>query len=103
MSPQTVAELRKLGVSDSAQRRLEFFFYADVEDNAQRLATALHGLGYQAEAKVAAGDSRLFVVTGWTTPIKMDDASVVQWAERMVRLGYAHDSEFDGWGTDAQQ
>ena len=103
MSPRTVAELRKLGVVDSAELRLEFFFYSSVEDNAQQLATALRDLGYQVEAKIAAGDSRLFVVTGWTNPIPMDDKSVVQWTERMVRLGYAHDSEFDGWGTNPQQ
>jgi len=103
MSPQTVAELRKLGVTESAKLRLEFFFYASVEANAQQLATALRDLGYQVEAKVAAGDSRLFVVTGWTSPIGMDDESVIQWTEKMVRLGYAHDSEFDGWGTNPQQ
>jgi hypothetical protein len=100
MAPQTVAELRKHGVAASARLRLEFFFYASVEANAQRLATALNELEYQAEAQIAAGDSRLFVVTGWTTPLGMDDESIVQWVEKMVRLGYAHDSEFDGWGVN---
>jgi regulator of RNase E activity RraB len=103
MSPQTVAELRKHGVTERAHLRLEVFFYANVERNAQQLAIALGDLGYQVEAKIAAGDSHLFVVTGWTSPIAMDDESVVQWTERMVRLGYAHDSEFDGWGTNPQQ
>jgi regulator of RNase E activity RraB len=103
MSPQTIAELRKHGVTESSKLRLEFFFYASIEDNAQQLAAALRDLGYHVEARIAAGDSRLFVVTGWTSPIGMDDESVVQWTERMVRLGYAHDSEFDGWGTNPQQ
>ena len=103
MSPLTVAELRKHGVTESTMLRLEFFFYASVEDNAQQLATALRDLGYRVEAKVAAGERRLYVVTGWTSPIGMDDECVLQWTERMVRLGYAHDSEFDGWGTNPQQ
>ena len=38
MSPQTIAELRKHGLSSSAALKLEFFFYTDAEQKAQQLA-----------------------------------------------------------------
>lgn len=103
MSPQTVAQLRKHGVTDQANLKLEFFFYTDKEAKGQALAKSLGDLRYQVECGPSAGDSRLVLVTGWTTPIKMSEGSVVEWTERMCRLGYEHDCEFDGWGTNPSQ
>jgi hypothetical protein len=103
MSPQTVAQLRKHGVTDQANLKLEFFFYTDKEAKGQALAKALGELRYQVECSPAAGDTRLVLVTGWTTPINMSEGSVVAWTEKMCRLGYEHDCEFDGWGTNPSQ
>lgn len=103
MSPQTVAQLRKHGVTDQANLKLEFFFYTDKESKGQPLAKALQELRYQVEFGPAAGDSRLILVTGWTAPITMSEGSVVEWTEKMCRLGYEHDCEFDGWGTNPSQ
>jgi len=103
MSPQTVAQLRKHGVTDQANLKLEFFFYTDIEAKGLALAKALQDLRYKVECGPAAGDSRLVLVTGWTTPIKMIDGLVVAWTEKMCRLGYEHDCEFDGWGTNPDQ
>jgi hypothetical protein len=103
MSPQTVAQLRKHGVTDRASLKLEFFFYTDKEAKGQSLAKALRDLRYQVECGPAAGDSRLVLVTGWTTPIMMSEGSVVEWTEKMCRLGHVHDCEFDGWGTNPSQ
>src|SRR5713101_7016590 len=69
MSPQTIAQLRKHGVTDDAILRLEFFFYTDAESKAQGLAESLQGLNYHLESKPWARAGRLFVVTGWTTSI----------------------------------
>lgn len=30
----------------------------------------------------------------------MDTRLVVEWTKEMCRLGYSHDAEFDGWGTN---
>ncbi len=103
MSPQTVAQLRKHGVTDQASLKLEFFFYTDKDGKGQALAKALQELRYQVECGPAAGDSRLVLLTGWTTPIKMSEGSVVEWTEKMCRLGYEHDCKFDGWGTNPGQ
>ncbi|MCH7726849.1 MAG: ribonuclease E inhibitor RraB [Planctomycetes bacterium] len=103
MSPQTVAQLRKHGVTDDMTLKLEFFFYTDIEEKAHALAAPLQKLNYKVETGPSAGDDKLILVTGWTVPIKMDDRSVVNWTEKMCRLGYKHDCEFDGWGTNPKQ
>lgn len=100
MTPQTMAQLRKHGVTEASMLRLEFFFYTDMESKAESLAAALKAMGYQAEAGRSAGDDKLFLVNGWTIPLKMDDPSVVNWTEQMCKRGYEHDCEFDGWGTN---
>jgi len=103
MSPQVVEELRKHGGTNDSTLKLEFFFYTDTEKKAQALATPLRQLDYQVDTGRSAGDDQLFLVTGRTVPIKMDDRSVVAWTENMCRLGYEHDCEFDGWGTNPIQ
>jgi hypothetical protein len=35
------------------------------------------------------------MITGWTTPIRMDEATVINWIETMCRLGFANDAKFD--------
>ena len=98
----TVAQLRKLGVTDSKSLKLEFFFYTDTEPKAQALETALKQLQYDAASQPSAGNSRQFVVTGWSTPIKMSESEVVSWTDKMCRTGFEHDAEFDGWGTSPE-
>ena len=41
MSPQTVAQLRKYGVTEDATLKLEFFFYTDTEEKASTLTKEL--------------------------------------------------------------
>jgi regulator of ribonuclease activity B len=103
MSPQTVTQLRTYGVTDDTSLKLEFFFYTNTEAKARGLANVLQGLEYKVESGPSAGDARQFLVTGWTTPIKMTDKAVVAWTDKMCRLGYEHDCEFDGWGTNPKQ
>ncbi|MFN0058452.1 MAG: ribonuclease E inhibitor RraB [Planctomycetota bacterium] len=103
MSPQTVAALRKHGVASDANLKLEFFFYTDTEAKALQLTEALQTLAYSVESGPSAGDARQFVVSGWTTPIRMTDEAVVDWTETMCHLGYEHDCDFDGWGTNPEQ
>ncbi len=103
MSPQTLAQLRQYNVTDNTTLRLEFFFYTDTEAKAKALAAALRELNYEVETGPSDGNEQLFLVTGWTDPLKMDNRSVVEWTEKMCRLGYEHDCEFDGWGTNPEQ
>jgi hypothetical protein len=99
LAPQTLAELRRHGVTSEATMRLEFFFYANSRPNADALNTRLTSLGYQSSANRNAHDRHLFVVNGWSTPLQMDEPNVVRWTQEMCRVGLEYDCEFDGWGT----
>jgi regulator of RNase E activity RraB len=102
MSPQTVAELHRIGVPPGATLRLEYFFYANTKANGEVLMAALLAKGYSSECHRAADGSGLFCITGWTAPIAVLDDPVIEWTAEMCRLGFAHDAEFDGWGTMPQ-
>jgi hypothetical protein len=103
MAPQTMTQLRKYGVTDETELKLEFFFYTNTEAKASELADALKKKGYAVERKPAARDKALQVITGWTAKMKMTDAIVIGWTREMCELGYASDCEFDGWGTNPKQ
>jgi hypothetical protein len=97
MTPQTLEALRRYGMEAEARLALEYFFYSKDKEHADGLARALEAQGYSAPS-VSKRDST-YLITGWTTPSAMDDASVLDWTRRMVGLGYENDCDFDGWGT----
>lgn len=103
MAPQTMGQLRKCGVTDETELKLEFFFYTNTEAKALELAEILKKKGYRVEQKPAAQDKTLQVITGWTGKMRMTDAIVIAWTREMCELGYASDCEFDGWGTNPKQ
>src|SRR6188474_3165819 len=75
LAPETLKHLKNYGVSDDSDLKLEFFFYAKMEDKAQMLAAALKKINYDVEFGKSAGDKKLFIITGWTTKMKMDDGT----------------------------
>jgi len=103
MTPQTLDQLRKLSVPADKELKLEYFFYTNTEDKAEQLATEIAKLNYIVQHGASAGDRKLFIVTGWTTRMKMADDVVKQWTKQMCELGYKFDCEFDGWGTEPDQ
>jgi hypothetical protein len=103
MTPQTIAQLREYGVTDHSQLKLEYFFYTNAKEKAAALARRLADMGYAGRHDNSASDKKQFVVSGWTTPMKMDDQTVLDWTSRMCEAGHDHDCEFDGWGTNPQQ
>ena len=103
MAPQTLAQLRQYDVSEQTELKLEYFFYTDTAAKAAALAGVLSQKGYTVEHGPSAGDKKLFIVTGWTRPMLMNEPTVVEWTRQMCRIGFEHDSEFDGWGTNPEQ
>jgi len=95
MTRQGLAQLREYGVDEDRELRLELFFYTNDPARAEALNSILVGLGYESQSGESERDPALFVTTGWTTPIRMDEASVINWIESMCRLGFANDAEFD--------
>lgn len=103
MSPQTLDQLRDHNVTEDTLLKLEFFFYTNTIEHAQSLAEELDSLGYSAEFGDSASNEKIKIVTGWTIPLKMSSQSVLEWTEKMCVLGFNHDCEFDGWGTNPEQ
>lgn len=103
MTPQTLAQLYEYGVSEDSELKLEYFFYTNSEDKAASLHKALVELGYSGEYGQSASDDSIYIVTGWTAPINMSKDSAVSWTESMCKIGFEHDAEFDGWGTNPEQ
>ncbi len=92
MTRQALAQLREY---EDRELRLEFFFYTNSSANAEALNSKLMDLGYDSRSGESAGDPALFMTTGWTTPIRTDEATVINWIETMCRLGFANDAIFD--------
>lgn len=104
MNSQTLAQLKNYGVNSDSELKLEFFFYTNEQDKASNLAIDLKALDYEIETvNKAVGDEKLWIVSGWTTKIKMDINSVTDWTTKMCNLGFEHDCDFDGWGTNPDQ
>lgn len=103
MTPETLEQLRNLGVTADKELKLEYFFYTNTAEKAKQLATEIENLNYTVQHGVSSGDKNLFIVTGWTTKMKMSDEVVKQWTKQMCELGYKYDCEFDGWGTEPDQ
>ena len=98
-APEILAQLRKMGVTSDKNLRVLFYFYTNSDSKAKVFDSKLIKLGYTAKPRPAATIKDQYVVTGWTTKIKMDSDAVIAWAKKMCELGYKFDCDFDGWET----
>lgn len=103
MSPLTLDQLRDYNVTEDTMLKLEFFFYTDSNEKAQLLAEDLKSIVYSVEFGDSAEDENMKIITGWSSPLKMSSQPVLDWTEEMCCLGFKHDCEFDGWGTNPEQ
>lgn len=103
LAPKTLTQLRDIGVTDDKELKLEFFFYSNSMDKVQNLSTELRKMNYDVEFGQSQGDKKLFISTGWTKKMKMDELTVKSWTKEMCELGYKFDCDFDGWGTTPEQ
>lgn len=103
MTRLTLGLLRKSGVPEGRLLRLEFFYYTNAQEKADAFVKSLKKIDYDANAQQSTRDPKKWLIDGWTTPIPMDEATLVQWTQEMCEAGFMHDCEFDGWGTNPQQ
>ena len=102
LTPQTLQQLRTYNVTPEKQRKLEFFFYTDTVEKAAALAMELKNKNYEVEHRPSASNAKVQIITGWTAEITMSDNTVLDWTREMCTLGFTHDCDFDGWGTNAE-
>jgi len=102
MTPQTLQHLRAYNVTPEKRRKLEFFFYTNTVEKAAALAAELKSKKYEVEHGPSASNGKVQIITGWTAEITMSDNTVLEWTREMCTLGFTHDCDFDGWGTNAE-
>lgn len=92
--------VKHFGAKDNSVLAIEFFFYADRQDDASNLAIELHRLGYEIYAVNEPGAiSKQWSITGITPKMSADDEAMYAWTVSMERLGINNNCTFDGWGT----
>ncbi len=88
MVTQTIEQLRKFDVNSKKELQLEYFFYSDTAEKAEKLANEMRKLNYTVYDGSSAGNKELFVINGLTTKMKMSDEDLIQWSKKMCELGY---------------
>ena len=103
MAPETLKQLRDLGVTETKELKLEYFFYTNTLEKSKIFADEIQKLNYSVKYGKSAGDKKLFIITGWTFKMPMSDYVVKEWVKKMCEIGYKYDCDFDGWGTEPDQ
>ncbi|OEC35814.1 Regulator of ribonuclease activity B [Pseudomonas cuatrocienegasensis] len=103
MSPQTLEQLYEYGVSSSQSLKLEYFYYTNEQNKALSLSEPLVSLGYTSEFRQLEDAPGIYLITGWSTPVQATSDKINEWTAYMCSLGFKHDCEFDGWGTNPEQ
>lgn len=88
---------KNFGTSFDEPQPLEFFFYAQTENEASDLLIDLHNLGYVTYG-VGECDAKRWSVIGATPPISIKENDFKFWIDMMYVLADKHSSQFDGWG-----
>jgi hypothetical protein len=95
ISTQAIYQFRNINPAEEKELKLEYFFYTNKAENTEPLIKEIEKLNYTVKQSLYQGDNKTFVVTGWTTKIKITDEVVKKWANQMCELGYQFDCEFD--------
>ena len=88
------------GTRNNAELSVEFFFYADKQDDASNLAIELNKLQYEiydVGEPLTAKDK--WSVIGATPKMCVADESMNSWTDQMEKLAEENNCVFDGWGT----
>lgn len=92
--------VKYFGTEDNSVLAIEFFFYAEFQDDASNLAIELHQLGYEIYGVNApSGTCKQWSITGSTPKMSADDEAMYAWTVSMEKLGMSNSCFFDGWGT----
>jgi hypothetical protein len=102
LTPQTLQQLRTYNITPEKRRKLEFFFYTNTTEKAAALAAELMNKNYEVQHRPSVSNAKVQIITGWTAEITMSDNAVLNWTREMCTLGFTHDCDFDGWGTNAE-
>jgi hypothetical protein len=106
MNKQSWAALQEYGVTDESELRLDFFYVAPSQAEAEGLRTFIEAeTDYDVRVGSQGGGfmkKKTWLVTGTTQPTKVTQEILDEWVAWMVAAGFEHGGcEFDGWGAQA--
>ena len=104
LNRQTWQGLQEHGVTEQSKLRLDFFYVAPGEQQAEALTEFLQReTDYDVAASSSGGGflkKKAWAVNGATQETEVSLAILDQWVEWMVAAGEEHGGcEFDGWGA----
>jgi hypothetical protein len=95
-----VLELAKMiGAKDEEEKEIEFFFYTRELNDALDLINHLKGLQYDVQCVPPEESRDMWLITGLTKKLKMNEQVIIKWTETMEAIAHCYSSNFDGWGT----
>jgi hypothetical protein len=103
MNRQTWTALQQRGVTEDTALRLDFFYVAAGEQQANALAELIRReTDYEVQAGSRGGGllkKQTWTVTGTTRETKVSQEILDQWVTWMIAAGTQTACEFDGWGA----
>ena len=92
--------MNHFGTKDNSVLSVEFFFYADKQDDASNLAIELSKLGYRIDTLNEPHNAiNQWAIIGTTPKMDIGESAINTWTARMKQLAKENNSVFDGWGT----
>jgi hypothetical protein len=97
-NPETWAELRRHGVDEETELRLDFLFWAPSREAAEKLrAHLIEETDYDIATRASDDE---WVVEGTTQPTTVSLEILDAWVRKLTAIGLLHgDCTFDGWGA----
>ncbi|MEP6931919.1 MAG: ribonuclease E inhibitor RraB [Flavobacterium sp.] len=97
LATESLVSLRDASVEEEDELKIDYFFYSNSLEKAQKLEKEIQKMDYIVNYGPAPQDKNLFVISGRTTEIKMMHESLSKWVAAMCELGYKYDCNFDNW------
>lgn len=105
MNQRSWQALQEHGVTEDSELRLDFFYVAPGEREAEELREFLQReTDYDVRVDSSGGGftrKKSWTVSGTTQPAQVSLDILDQWVGWMVAAGFERDCEFDGWGAEA--
>lgn len=97
LATESLVSLRDAAVEEEDELKIDYFFYSDTLEKAEKLEQEIQKIGYIVNYGPAKHNKNLFVISGRTKKIKMMHESLSKWVTEMCELGFDHDCNFDNW------
>lgn len=103
MSIKTIQQLENSLNGQVDRLNLEFFFYTNNQQKAEKLQEALLSIGYFSKIQKVSNEESVHLITGWSSKILLSRNVILAWVTEMCEIGFRNDCDFDGWGASGEE